>query len=276
MILSGKQVAEALLQHTKTEANKLKNKPTLAIVTSNTDEASKVYIRNKVKACEECGMSAHVITMPEHLDTAGYLALISLLNQNKQITGIIVQLPLPEHIDEKRISASIAPEKDIDGFGKLAKFAPCTPRGILHILDYYKGKNFLKGKSAVVIGRSEIVGKPMANLLLDRDATVTICHSHTQNLKHFTQNADVVVVAVGKPKFLTKDMVKPGATIIDVGINRENGKLCGDCDFEPLSEICDITPVPGGVGATTVATLVSRLPVMAKEQNKTQTSEMAN
>lgn len=267
-VLYGKPVADAILENTKNNVAKLKNKPTLAIITSGQDEASKVYIRNKVNATELCGMNNLVVTMKENSTTSDYIDTIQKLNVRKEITGIIVQLPLPNGIDEKLVTNTVLPIKDVDGFTPLSDFPPCTPSGIMSIIDFYKGKNFVEGKNAVVIGRSEIVGKPVAELLLNRNATVTICHSKTKNLKEHTKNADILVVAVGKAKFITKDMVKPGAVIVDVGINRENGKLCGDCDFENIKDVADITPVPGGVGPMTVATLVSRLPVMAVKQSK--------
>ena len=269
MILYGKPVADALLKSAKKAVASLESAPKLVIITNPNDNASAVYVKNKLNACAACGIDASAIPMPDKSTTNDYLRLIDRLNKEKDVTGIIVQLPLIDGVNEEIVAKSISKQKDVDGFLKDSFFPPCTPAGIIHMLDYYKGKNFLKGKNAVVIGRSEIVGKPMANLLLSRDATVTICHSKTQDISAFTKQADVVVCAVGKAKFLTREMVKPGATIIDVGINRIDGKLVGDCDFENLKDICDITPVPGGVGPMTVATLVHRLPALyLKQQQK--------
>lgn len=272
MILYGKPVADALLLSTAKAVDKLHASPKLTIITNPTDVASQVYVKNKVNACVACGIDVQTIAMPVNSTTNDYLNIVSKLNADKTVNGIIVQLPLHQTANETVVSQSIVKEKDVDGFLKDSLFPPCTPAGIVHILDFYKGKDFLKGKTAVVIGRSEIVGKPMANLLLSRDATVTVCHSKTPDIKFFTQNADVVVCAVGKAKFLTKDMVKPGATIIDVGINRVEGKLVGDCDFDNLKDICDITPVPGGVGPMTVATLVHRLPMLYQKQHTKQSN----
>ena len=266
MILYGKPVADALLKSAKKAVASLESTPKLVIVTNPNDNASAVYVKNKLNSCAACGIDAIAIPMPDKSTTNDYLQLIDRLNKAKGVTGIIVQLPLIDGANEEIVAKSISKQKDVDGFLKDSFFPPCTPAGIIHMLDYYKGKNFLKGANAVVIGRSEIVGKPMANLLLSRDATVTICHSKTQDISAFTKQADVVVCAVGKAKFLTREMVKPGATIIDVGINRIDGKLVGDCDFENLKDICDITPVPGGVGPMTVATLVHRLPALYNKQ----------
>jgi len=270
MILQGKLVADKVLDSTKEYIlnNNLKLK--LAIITSAQDPASAIYAKNKMSACALCGISYELIPMPNAATTYDYAQVIHRLNNDKSTTGVILQLPLPSFVNEKELLELIAPEKDVDGFTRRAHLPPCTPSGIMTLLDYYKGKNWLEGKNAVVIGRSHIVGKPMATLLTDRNATVTICHSKTQNMAAFTKNADLVVVAAGKAKLLTRDMVKPGATIIDVGINRINGKLYGDADFENLNEICDITPVPGGIGPMTVATLVSRLVVLDKLAKKQQ------
>lgn len=267
MILYGKPVADALLDNAASKIDNLAGKtPKLVIITNPNDPAGQVYAKNKIKACVLCGINVETIAMPENSTTQEYLNLLAKLNQDKKVTGIIVQLPIHKTANEKIVSLGINKEKDVDGFLKDSYFPPCTPAGIIHMLDFYKGKGFLAGKNAVVIGRSEIVGRPMAKLLLDRDATVTICHSKTENIKAFTQNADVIISAVGKPNFLTSDMVKPNACVIDVGINRVNGKLVGDSDFENLKDLCDITPVPGGVGPMTVATLVHRLPILYQKQ----------
>lgn len=268
MILYGKEVADVMYNATKNRVAKLETKPKLLIIANDQDTASKVYVANKVNKCKECGIEALVIPMKENATEEDYLKAVDYGNKVGQITGIIVQLPTPQGINANNIISKIAPEKDIDGLTPNSKFIPCTPVGIVSLINYYKGSNWLEGKKAVVIGRSELVGKPLAELLTNKNATVTLCHSKTPDLKFYTQNADLIVSAVGKPNLLTRDMVKWGATIIDVGINRVNGKLCGDCDFEKLKDICDISPVPGGVGIMTVATLVSRLPYMAKKQNQ--------
>ncbi|MBR4407949.1 MAG: bifunctional 5,10-methylenetetrahydrofolate dehydrogenase/5,10-methenyltetrahydrofolate cyclohydrolase [Clostridia bacterium] len=273
MILQGKPVADAVLERTRAyiQQNNLKLK--LAIITSGTDPASAIYARNKMNACASCGIDHELISMPESSTTKDYAKMIAHLNNDPKTTGIILQLPLPSFINEKQLIELIAPEKDVDGFTKKAKFPPCTPAGILTILDYYKGKNWLEGKNAVVIGRSSIVGSPMATLLTSRNATVTLCHSKTPDMTYYTKNADVIVVATGKAKLLKKEMVKEGSTIIDVGINRIDGKLYGDADFENLQDICDITPVPGGVGPMTVATLVARIVMLDKEVKKQKSQE---
>ena len=264
MILDGKIVADKVLEKTKEYIEKNNLKLKLAIITNSQDPASAIYAKNKMTACALCGISYELIPMPQSSTTYDYMQIINQLNKDKATTGIILQLPLPNFVNEKELLELITPEKDVDGFTRRAKFPPCTPSGILTLIDYYKGKNWLEGKNAVVIGRSHIVGKPMANLLTDRNATVTICHSKTQNLASYTKNADLIVVAAGKAKLLTADMVKPNTTIIDVGINRIDGKLYGDADFENLKETCDITPVPGGVGPMTVATLVARIVMLDK------------
>lgn len=260
MILYGTPIAEKLLLETKNKIKKNNLNLTLAILENEEDEASKVYIKNKVKACELCGINTEVITFNSNNSTKDYLEKIKILNNNDKITGIIAQLPLPKNIDAVSVVKAIAPEKDVDGFSKLSTFPPCTPSGIISMIDYYKSEDFYSGKNAVVIGRSKIVGRPLAQLLTDRDCTVTLCHSKTKNIEYYTQNADIVVVAVGKANFLQPNMVKPGTIIIDVGINKVNGKICGDCITDKFAYECDISPVPKGVGATTVATLVSRLP----------------
>ena len=239
--------------------------------------ASKTYVRNKKMACEKAGIKSEEYLLPENASEKEILNLIDKLNATKEVSGILVQLPLPSHLDSKTICERISPLKDVDAFtskniGDLfkgdAKFLPCTPAGILEIL---KHENInLAGKHCVIIGRSNIVGKPLALLLIQNDATVTVCHSKTKNLEEICKLADIVICAVGKEKFLKKEMVKPGAVVIDVGINRDkNGKLCGDADFENLEPICSkITPVPGGVGPMTVAMLVKNAAKAAEIQNK--------
>lgn len=239
--------------------------PGLAVILVGDSPASKIYVGNKVKACEECGVASFHLSLPADSSESEVLALISRLNADAAVHGILVQLPLPKHMDAQKVIETISPAKDVDGFhvasaGALMVgrpgFWPCTPYGCMKMLDSI-GYD-LRGKHAVVIGRSNIVGKPMAMMLLGENATVTVCHSATRDLKAYTLQADVVVAAVGKRNLLTADMVKPGAVVIDVGMNRnDDGKLCGDVDFEGVKEVAGwITPVPGGVGPMTVAMLI--------------------
>ena len=237
----------------------------LAVILVGNNSASQVYVRNKIKACEEVGIKSFAYYLPEETDEGQLKELILSLNLDDNIDGILVQLPLPKHINEEKILKLIPVEKDVDGFcaenvGRLSKNAPClaacTPNGVMKMLDYYN--ICVKGKKAVIVGRSNIVGKPMAMLLLNADATVTVCHSKTQNLKEECLSADILVSAVGKPYFISADMVKDGAVVIDVGMNRnKDGKLCGDVDFEGVKDKCSyITPVPGGVGPMTITMLM--------------------
>ncbi|MEY4073780.1 MAG: bifunctional methylenetetrahydrofolate dehydrogenase/methenyltetrahydrofolate cyclohydrolase FolD [Betaproteobacteria bacterium] len=239
--------------------------PGLAVILVGDNPASQVYVRNKVKACEEAGFHSLLERYDASLSQPALLEHIARLNLDERIHGILVQLPLPDHIDAQRVIEAISPEKDVDGFHiasagalmtGLPGFWPCTPYGCLKMLDSI-GYD-LKGKHAVVIGRSNIVGKPMALMLLQRNATVTVCHSGTQNLAHFTRQADVIVAAVGRRNVLTADMVKPGVVVLDVGMNRNDaGKLCGDVDFEGVRQVASyITPVPGGVGPMTITMLL--------------------
>lgn len=280
MIIDGKKIAQSVLESVKKDAEKLNGKgvtPGLAVIMVGNNQASKTYVRNKKMACEKAEIKSEEYLLPEDASEKEILNLINKLNTTKEVSGILVQLPLPPHLDSKTICERISPLKDVDAFtskniGDLfkgdAKFLPCTPAGILEIL---KHENInLAGKHCVIIGRSNIVGKPLALLLIQNDATVTVCHSKTKNLEGICKLADIVICAVGKEKFLKKEMVKPGAVVIDVGINRdENGKLCGDADFENLEPICSkITPVPGGVGPMTVAMLVKNAAKAAEIQNK--------
>jgi len=243
--------------------------PGLAVVQVGENPASQVYVRNKVKACEDNGLHSVLEHYPATLPEADLLARIDALNKNPAIHGVLVQLPLPPHIDAQKVIQAISPAKDVDGFHVasagalmvgLPGFRPCTPYGCMKMLESLNaGKGYdLRGKHAVVIGRSNIVGKPLALMLLQKNATVTICHSATQNLKAMTLQADVIVAAVGKRNVLTADMVKPGAVVIDVGMNRnDEGKLCGDVDFEGVRQVAGyITPVPGGVGPMTITMLL--------------------
>jgi methylenetetrahydrofolate dehydrogenase (NADP+)/methenyltetrahydrofolate cyclohydrolase len=239
--------------------------PGLAVILVGENPASQVYVRNKVKACHDTGMHSVLETLPATLSEADLLARVEAMNADPAIHGILVQLPLPAHIDAQKVIEAISPAKDVDGFHVasagalmtgLPGFWPCTPHGCMKMLEHI-GYD-LRGKHAVVIGRSNIVGKPMALMLLQANATVTVCHSGTKDLAAFTRQADVVVAAVGKRKVLTADMVKPGAVVIDVGMNRdEAGKLCGDVDFDAVKEVAGwITPVPGGVGPMTITMLM--------------------
>lgn len=237
----------------------------LAVIIVGENPASQVYVRNKINACKEVGITSLHYELPENTDENTIVDLIKELNANKDVYGMLVQLPLPKHLNAARILSYIDPKKDVDGYssyqvgrlmlGEDALFS-CTPNGVIKLLKEYNIP--IDGKNAVVIGRSNTVGKPMAMLLLRENATVTICHSHTTDLKDIAQRADILVAAIGKPKFVTADMVKEGATVIDVGINRVDGKLCGDVDFEAVKDKCAyITPVPGGVGPMTVTMLIS-------------------
>lgn len=258
MIMFGNECADRILSDAKKIADGLDLK--LFIITNPNDDASKVYVNNKLKKCRECGIKAQAFAPAENSTTEDYIDLINRLNKDSSITGIIVQLPLPQGIDTKKVVNSISPEKDVDGFTQNSKCDPCTPKGIIELISYYKGDNYLKGKNVCIIGRSEIVGKPLARMLLDMDCTVTVCHSKTDDLTFHTRMADIVVCAAGKPKLLKHDMVRFGTMVIDVGINRdENGKLCGDADFNTLCMKTDITPVPKGIGLTTVACLVKNV-----------------
>ena len=229
------------------------------------DPASRVYVNNKKKACEEIGVYSEEYTMPEETTQEQLLELVETLNNSDKVHGILVQLPLPKHLDEKAVINAINPKKDVDAFhpvnvGKIMigdfDFVPCTPAGVMELI--YESGIEVSGKECVVIGRSNIVGKPQAMLLLHKNGTVTVCHSKTKDLKEVTRRADILVAAVGRAKFVTSDMVKEGAVVIDVGMNRdENGKLCGDVDFEAVKEVAGaITPVPGGVGPMTIAMLM--------------------
>lgn len=237
----------------------------LAVVLAGDNPASQVYVRNKIKACDEVGIKSFAVYLPQNVTQSVLEQAVKELVSNCAVDGVLVQLPLPEHIDAESVLKLIPAEKDVDGFsaentGKLLlneqSLVACTPHGVMKMLEKYKIDT--KGKHAVVLGRSNIVGKPMAVLLLNADATVTVCHSKTQYLKEECLRADIIVSAIGKPKFLTADMVKEGAAVIDVGMNRdESGKLCGDVDFDKVKEKCSyITPVPGGVGPMTITMLM--------------------
>ena len=266
-ILSGKTMSESLRKEIAERVSSLKEKgvtPGLAVILVGNDPASEIYVRNKGNGCTEVGMYSRTINMPAETTQEELEAAIDALNNDAAIHGILVQLPLPKHLDENAALAKILPEKDVDGFHLINAghmltgtegVVACTPRGALHMIRS-TGVN-LSGKEAVVIGRSNIVGKPMAMLLLKENCTVTMCHSRTQNLAEHTRRADILVAAVGKAGFVTADMVKPGAIVIDVGINRVDGKVKGDVDFDAVKEVAGwITPVPGGVGKMTITMLL--------------------
>ncbi len=278
-IIDGKVISAAVKEEVAKEVAELKAQgiiPGLAVIIVGDDPASRVYVNNKKKACEQLGMLSREYTMPAETTEEELLSLIKELNTDPEINGILCQLPLPSHLNEELVINTIIPEKDVDAFhphnvGKIMignyDFLPCTPAGIMEMLKY---ENIdITGKECVVIGRSNIVGKPMSMLLLHKNGTVTVCHSRTKNLKEVCLRADILVAAVGRANFVTADMVKEGAVVIDVGINRlENGKLCGDVNFaevEPKASY--ITPVPGGVGPMTIATLMKNTLTAAKKQN---------
>ena len=267
-IIDGKKVANALRKEISNEVRQLKEDgitPGLAVILVGEDPASLVYVRKKNEACKEVGIYSEEYHLPAEIKETDLLELIDRLNRNSRIHGILVQLPLPSHMDQNKVIQAILPEKDVDGFheinmGRLllghAGLVPCTPLGIIHLLEYYNIP--IEGRVAVVVGRSNIVGKPVSLMLLQRNATVIICHSRTKDLKGITSTGDILVVAAGRPNMITGDMIKEGSVIIDVGINRlENGKLTGDVDFESASRKAGwITPVPGGVGPMTVTMLL--------------------
>lgn len=267
-ILDGNKMSVSLRKEIAERAARLKEKgitPGLAVILVGNDPASEIYVRNKGKGCEEVGIYSRTIHMPEETTQDELENAIKELNSDPAIHGILVQLPLPDHLDEQAALKTILPEKDVDGFHLINAghmltgtegVVACTPRGALYMIK--STGTALNGKEAVVIGRSNIVGKPMAMLLLHENCTVTICHSRTKDLAAHTRRADILVAAVGKAGFVTADMVKPGAIVIDVGINRVDGKVCGDVDFEAVKEIASwITPVPGGVGKMTITMLLA-------------------
>ena len=279
IIIDGKKVSVQVKEQVRIETEELVKKgikPGLAVIIVGDDPASRVYVNNKKKACEKVGFLSKEFALPATTTQEELLALVNELNEDKEINGILCQLPLPKSLDEKAVIEAISPLKDVDAFhasnvGKIMigdyDFLPCTPAGVMEMLHSYNIP--VEGKECVVIGRSNIVGKPMAMLLLHENGTVTITHSRTKNLKEVTKRADILVAAIGKPKFVTADMVKEGAVVIDVGMDRdENGKLCGDVDFENVKEKCSaITPVPGGVGPMTIAVLMKNTLKACKIQN---------
>lgn len=280
VLIDGKKLAKTIRSNLKKDVDELKKNgihPKFAVILVGDDPASKIYVRNKNRACEEIGIEYEEYLLKDDVSMEELLRLIDKLNEDKTINGILLQSPLPKHLDINEAFKRINYKKDVDGFnpinvGKLALgqdcFVSCTPYGVIKMLDAYNIP--IEGKKAVIIGRSNIVGKPLIQCLLSKNATVTVCHSKTKDIENITKDADIVVTAMGKPKFLKANMVKEGATIIDVGINRmDNGKLCGDVDFENVSEKAGyITPVPGGVGPMTIAMLMENIVKAAKMQNK--------
>lgn len=275
VIMNGKELAEKIYTQIKNEVLELNKKPTLAVIITKDNEAGKIYVRNKQKACEKTGIKSLTIELDSDVTENVLLEKIKNLNEDETVNAILVQLPLPRHIDAEKVLNAISPYKDADGFhyinagkmftGQIPCSVACTPKGIIRLLDEYKIK--LEGLNAVVIGRSNIVGKPIAQLLQQRNATVTVCHSKTKNISYYTKNADLIVCATGQPKFLTADMIKDDVVVIDVGISRIDGKLCGDVDFENVKEKTSfITPVPGGVGPMTVAMLIENTLNLAKTE----------
>ncbi len=279
IIISGKETSAVIRAELKTEVETLKNEkgitPGLAVVIVGSDPASKIYVRNKHRACEEVGMLSKVYEMPENTTEEELLSLIDTLNADSAIHGILVQLPLPKHLDEKTVIYRIDPKKDVDVFhpynvGLLSIgeniLSPCTPAGCMELLRRYNIE--VSGKECVVLGRSNIVGKPISMLLLRANGTVTTCHSRTKDLASVCRRADILVAAIGKPKFVGADMVKEGACVIDVGINRlDDGKICGDVDYDAVfDKVSAITPVPGGVGPMTITMLLKNTLLAAKNE----------
>ena len=276
IIIDGKKVSAQVKEQVRIETEELVKKgikPGLAVIIVGDDPASRVYVNNKKKACEKVGFLSKEFALPATTTQEELLSLVKELNEDREINGILCQLPLPKGLDEKAVIEAISPLKDVDAFhasnvGKIMigdyDFLPCTPAGVMEMLHSYNIP--VEGKECVVIGRSNIVGKPMAMLLLHENGTVTITHSRTKNLKEVTKRADILVAAIGKPKFVTADMVKEGAVVIDVGMDRdENGKLCGDVDFDSVEQKASyITPVPGGVGPMTIAMLMKNTLMAAK------------
>lgn len=276
VILDGKGLAKKVREGLKIKADELKQKnvfPKLAVIMVGNDPSSKIYVKNKSKACEEVGIEFEEYLLDENIKNEELLNLIEKLNNRDDVHGILLQSPIPKHLDINLAFRTIKPEKDVDGFhpvniGKLSLnqdcFVSCTPFGIMRMLDEYNID--IEGKHAVIIGRSNIVGKPMIQCMLNKNATVTVCHSKTKNLPEITKQADILIAAIGKPKFITEDMVKENVVVVDVGINRnEEGKVCGDVDFENVSKKASyITPVPGGVGPMTIAMLMNNIIKAAK------------
>ena len=280
IIIDGKELAKKTRQNLKIECDELKSKgitPKLAVIMVGDNPASKVYVRNKSKACQEVGVEYEEYLLDSNITQKELIDLIKKLNNDKNINGILLQSPIPKHLDINEAFRTIDYHKDVDGFhpmnvGKLTlgqdTFVSCTPYGVMRMFEEYNID--LCGKNVVILGRSNIVGKPLTQCCLNKNATITVCHSKTQNTKKLTKEADIVISAIGKPKFITEDMIKEGAIVIDVGINRdENGKIVGDVDFENVKQKASyITPVPGGVGPMTIAMLLNNVIKAAKNQNE--------
>lgn len=280
-IIDGKQIAEQVIEKVEQRVKALKEQgitPGLTVILVGEDPASQTYVASKERTSERLGMKSQVIKKPVTISEQELLTLIDQLNEDETVDGILLQLPLPNHMDENKVLRAIVPEKDVDGFhpvnvGKLMLgqegFIPCTPYGVIQLLDY--SSISIEGKHAVIVGRSNIVGKPMGQLLLNRHATVTYTHSRTQNLEDYTKQADLLIVATGQPRMITKDHIKPGATVIDVGIHRNaDGRLSGDVDFASASEVAGyMTPVPGGVGPMTIAMLMENTCLSAERKMAT-------
>ena len=280
-LIDGKKISQDIKDEIKEEVssfNEANNRDvSLAVILVGDDSASKVYVKNKKKACEYTGIKSVSYELPAETKEEELLSLIDELNERSDIDGILVQLPLPKHMDENKVTLRISPEKDVDGFhpvnvGNLLignpGFLPCTPAGIIELLK--RSGVSIDGKRCVIAGRSNIVGKPMSLLMLRENATVTVCHSHTKELKEICKRADILIAAIGKPRFFTRDYIKEGAVVIDVGMDRDaEGKLCGDCDFDDIKELCSyLTPVPGGVGPMTIAMLMKNCLFSAKMRVK--------
>lgn len=279
-LINGKEISATIRAELKKRIEEAGIRPGLAVVLVGDDPASQIYVRNKHRACGETGIYSEVYTLPAETRQEDLEELIGQLNESPQIHGILVQLPLPKHLDALRVIEKISPEKDVDAFhpvnvGRLMTgcdgFLPCTPAGVIELLK--RSGVALSGKRAVVLGRSNIVGKPLAMLLLRENATVTVCHSRTENLKHICREADILVSAIGRAEFVTGDMIKPGAAVIDVGMNRNaEGKLCGDVNFREAEQVAGyITPVPGGVGPMTITMLLENT-VRAAERSRSKQS----
>ena len=278
-IIDGKIISEGIKQELRKKVNLLKQKgvtPSLTVVVAGENSASASYIRGKQKDCDECGIISSIIALPKTVTQQEIVQVVQALNEDSSVNGILVQLPLPKHIQAEEVIATITPQKDVDGFTAVSAgnlmlgvkgFRSCTPAGVILMLE--KAGIDIQGQHCVVLGRSNIVGKPLALMLLEKNATVTICHSKTKNLAKIARQADILVSAVGQAGFVTKDMVKQGAVVVDVGINRsEDGKLCGDVNFEKVSEVASaITPVPGGVGLMTRVVLLQNTLKAAMQQN---------
>ena len=276
-LIDGKTLSAKIRKEIKNKIQKENIKPGLAVIFVGEDEASKIYVRNKSKACDEVGVRFEEYNLPSNTTQKELINLIKKLNDKKEIDGILLQSPIPRNLDIHEAFAAISPEKDVDGFNPInigylsigkPKFIPCTPYGVMKMFEEYNIE--LKGKKAVVLGRSNIVGKPMVQCLLSKNATVTVCHSKTEKIEKEIKNADIIISAIGQPKFVIGEWIKDGAVVIDVGMNRdENGKLCGDIDFESVSKKASfITPVPGGVGPMTIAMLLANTVTACENRNK--------